>query len=277
MIDRVDILGHLKKQGYVEVENIKTPPALLWQPDLIVSKGIIKYYILFRSSNTILSTFFNRISNSSSTYNTIIVFEKKCIKKEEVEILSLGISVGYFISGKLTLKLRNQAKSLEKEVKEKLQVIDIFVSSKQDILERKFVEDRVETLRKTNFYPFNPPHLIEYERFDLNDLYGYIDSVLDECDWIIIVLEDDYSRVVKYEIGRSIEKLSHENIFIFVKSSIACNTSWTEELEYIRNLETKSIKYIQYIDLRDLEVVMCRAIHLRMAEIYKKQKIKTMK
>lgn len=275
MTSQNNIIVQFRKKGFHEEENHKTPSSLLWQPNFVLSKGVEKYYVLLRSSNTILPTFLNRISKSSAKYNSIIVFEKKCTKKEENEILSLGISVGYFINERLTLKLRNKLKALAREANKKLQVIDIFLSSKQDIPEREFVREKVEALRKIHFFPFNPPRLIEYDKFDISELYEYIDSVLDRCDWIIIIIEDNLSPVVKYEIERAINQIAHENIFIFVKSSKLCQTVWKEELDKIKNLKPPTIKYLPYNKLSDLEVTISRAIHVRMNQIYNKQKIKT--
>lgn len=270
-----EILGHFAKQGFLEIKNQKLPSSILWQPDFVIKKNNIKYFALLRTSNSVLPAFLSRISKSSSRYNSIIVFEKKLTRTDENEIISLGISIGYFINGKLALKLRTQNKTVIKEVKKKLQVIDIFVSSKQDIEERTFVEERLENLRKINEYPFNPPHLIEYEKFDIRNLYKHIDSTIDKCDWIVIILEENYSKVVKHEIHEAIKKIEHQNIFMFVKSTKECHSKWKKELDLIVNLKPPTIKYLPFSDLRDLEVTMSKAVHLRMADIFKKNKITT--
>ncbi|MEI6767142.1 MAG: hypothetical protein WCM76_16045 [Bacteroidota bacterium] len=271
------ILSQLFKAGYTEAKKVKLPTSLLWQPDLIFTKNSETYYVLLRSTNTILPSFLSRISNSSSKCNSLIIFEKKCSKTEENQIISFGISVGYFIQGKLTLKLRSQVKAVAKEAKKKLQVIDIFVSSKQGIKEREFVAGRIEALRKINRYPFNPPNLIEYDSFAINKLYKHIDTVLDSCDWIIIILEDNFSnpKIVRHEIHRAVKKLKHENIFMFVKSTKLCQQGWKRELDFIKALIPPSIKYLPFSDISDLEVTMTKAIHLRMSKIFKKQKIQT--
>lgn len=208
------ILSQLSKAGFAEVKKNKLPAALLWQPDIILSKNSETYYVLLRTTNTILPSFLSRISKSSSKFNSIIIFEKKCNKTDENEIISFGISVGYFIDGRLTINLRHKVKSVAKEANQKLQVIDIFISSKQDIEERNFVVDRIEALRKINFYPFSPPHQIEYDSFPITKLYKHINTVLDSCEWIIIILEDNFSnpKVVRHEIHRAVKKLRHENI-----------------------------------------------------------------
>jgi hypothetical protein len=268
------ILNHFEKQGFSEIENLKIPVSILWQPDFVITKNNIKYYVLLRTNNSILPAFLSRISNSSSKYNSIIVFEKKCSKIEENEIISMGISIAYFIDNKLTLKIRTQNKSVAKEVEKKLEVIDIFVSSKQDIRERVFVAERLEALRKINEYPFNPPHLIEYDSFDIRKLNKHIDSIIDKCDWIMIILEENYSKVVKYEIQEAVKKIHHENIFMFVKSTKDCHNNWQKELDFIINLKPPTIKYLPFSDINDLEVTMSRAVHLRMSQIFKIKKIK---
>ena len=163
-----EILVLFQKQGFAEVNENKLPSTIQWKPDIVVSKSKQNYYILYRKNNTIPPIFLSRISNSNSKFQTLIVFEKKCIRKDEKEILSMGISIGYLLNGKLTLKIKTNKKIVSKEVKEKLSVIDIFVSSKQDIPEREFVSERLEMLRRTRWYPFSPPHLIEHDKFEIS-------------------------------------------------------------------------------------------------------------
>lgn len=270
-----NILKQFIKNGFAEEKPAKLPTTIKWQPDLIVSKNDAKYYVLIRKGNTILPTFLGRISNSSSKFNSIIVFDKKCSKSDENEILSMGISIGYFVENKLTLKLKTSVKQVYMEVKKKLTVIDIFVSSKQDISEREFIADRIEMLRKVHSYPFNPPHLIEHDKFDIRKLKPYINSVMDECEWFVIILEDNYSKIVSYELNKAIGQIHHDNIFMFVKSTKECHSKWTKELELIKNLIPPTIKYLPYTDKTNLEANLTRAINLRMGQIYKKHKIRT--
>ena len=272
-IDEILIL--FQKQGFSEVILTKLPASIQWKPDLVISKKSIRYYVLFRKSDTIPPIFLSRISNSNSKFQTLIVFNKKCTRQYENEILSMGISIGYLVGNRLTLKIKTNKKLVSKEVKEKLSVIDIFVSSKQDILEREFASERLEMLRKIHNYPFSPPHLIEHDKFDISELYTYIDETMNECEWIVIILEDNYSKIVSYEIKRAIATISHENIFMLVKSTKECNKNWESELNNIKNLDPPTIKYLPYSDLATLETNMARAINLRMSQIYKKNKITT--
>jgi hypothetical protein len=270
-----EILSLLELQGFNLVTLKSYPTGMQWKPDLIVSRKAMKYYVLVRRNNTIPPIFLSRISNSNTKFQSLIIFQKKCSRPDEKEILSRGISIGYLINGKLYLKIKASKKIISKEVKKKLSVIDIFVSSKQDILEREFIAERIEMLRKTRSYPFSPPHLIEHDKFKLGDLYNYIDYTMDECEWVVIVLEDKHSEVVSYEINRSIETIEHENIFIFVKSTKECGDKWKKELDLIKSLVPPTIKYLPYSNNATLEVNMTKAINLRMDEIYNNHKIKT--
>ena len=270
-----EILILFQKQGFTEVKLNKLPSSIQWKPDIIVSKNNQNYHILHRRNNSIPPIFLSRISNSNSEFRTLIVFGKKCSRQDEKEILSMGISIGYLINGKLTLKVKTNKKIVSKEVKEKLSVIDIFVSSKQDILEREFVAERLEMLRKIHAYRFSPPHLIEHDKFEIDKLYTYINDTMDQCEWIVIILEDFHSEVVKYEIDRAIETISHDNIFMFVKSTKKCNKEWKVELEKVKMLDPPTIKYLPYSDNVTLETNLTKAINLRMSQIYKLNKITT--
>jgi hypothetical protein len=261
---------------YVELSKNKIPKSLLWQPDLIFSKKGYTYLVLAKSNNSVPPSFLIRISNiPKGNLIPLIVFSQKLrTKTEENKILELGISIGYFIRGKLSnviIKKKIPQIKVKKDIKKKLRVIDIFVSSKQGIDEREFIRGRINFMRDTNPYPFRPPHLIEYDKFSINKIYEHIDEVMSDCEWIVILLEDNDSDYVKYEIDKSIKYKNHENIFMFVKSTNICHTIWKKELSRVKKLNT--IHYIPYTNLNDLEVNFCRAVHDRMIEIYKEEKI----
>ena len=138
-------------------------------------------------------------------------------------------------------------------------------------MDREFIFDRLEYLRKSNSFPFNPPHLIEYDRFSLPKLYKHIKEVMTNCEWIVILLEDNFSKVVRYEIKLACSIIRHENIFMFVKSTNNCHTNWEKDLEKVKELKT--IKYLPYNDSKDLEVTLTKSVNKRMIEIQKKKHI----
>ena len=277
MIDTDKLKEQFVKIGYEELSINKTPKSLLWQPDLLFLKDGYKYLILVKSNNTVPPTFLNRIVNiPRGKFIPLIIFSTKPTATDVELFGSLGISIGVFIKGKIShliIKKKLPPNKVKKEIKRKLEVIDIFVSSKQDVEERKFIEGRIENLRKIHSYPFSPPHLIEYDRFDINKLHKHIDKIMSNCEWIVILLEDNYSEVVAYEINLAIKIIDHENIFMFVKSTIASQTAWKRELNKIRKLKSKSIKYFPYSDRSELEVHLSRAIKSRINEICKKKNI----
>lgn len=271
------IIAQFVDSGFVELDKSRTPKSLLWQPDLLFLKDNDIYLVLVKSNNSIPPTFLDRIGYiPKGSYIPLIVFSHKPTATDEKLISSLGISTGIYSRGKLSrlrIKKKLSTNEIRKKNKGKLEVIDIFLSSKQDIEERTFVEERIENLRKINSYPFNPPHLIEYEKFDIKKLYMHIDNTMRNCDWIVIILEDSFSKVVKYEIKKAIKIIDHRNIFMFVKSTMACKASWESVLKMIRDLNSKSIKYLPYSDKSDLEVRLSRAMNKRIQEICKTKRI----
>jgi hypothetical protein len=265
----------LVNRGFVELSRNKTPKTLRWRPDLIFSKDGYIYLILIKSNNSVPPTFLNRIASiPKGNIIPLIIFSQRPARDERF-ILSLGISIGYYSKGKLSeliLKKKLSQKIIQKEIK-KLEVIDIFVSSKQDIPERKFIEERIEYLRKANSYPFSPPRLIEYHRYSLKNKYTYINKVMDMCEWVIIILEENHSKDVSYEINRAVRTKNHDNIFMYVKYNNTCQTAWKKELNKIKKLESKSIKYSPYSNQSELEVELSNHIKTRMIEICKKKKV----
>jgi hypothetical protein len=265
--------------GYSPLPAAKSPTGLLWQPDLAFIKDGYTFLVLHKTNNTIPPAYLDRLSKvPSDKFIPVILFSKKILPVFEKEIGTLGISIGYYFKGKISdlrIKRRLPKTDIKKQIKQKkLPAIDIFISSKQDIEERPFVEDRLEVIRKTESYPFNPAKMIEHDKFHLKKLYKHIDTVMAGCDWIVIVLEDQYSPVVRYEIKKAIRIIDHENIFMFVKSTAKCNAEWKKELDLIKKIPQKTIKYIPYSSKQDLEVYLTRAVKSRMNEIQKKYGIK---
>jgi len=279
------IIEQFVKNGFVQLSPSKLPINLLWQPDIILSKNKFTYLILLKSNNSIPSSFLNRISNiPKGNFIPLILFAQKLKDKDEKEILSLGISLAYYFNGRLSgfkIKKKISQAVVKKEVRSKeLNVIDIFVSSKQEGLDKTELKERglikrtINLLRETRDYPFSPPRLIEYDRFKLSELHKHIDRVMNGCNWIVILLEDSPSPDVAYEFMKAIEIIPHENIFLFVKETSTCKTLWKKVLTKVENLDGKTIKWLPYLNLDDLEVTLTRAINNRMNEIYNKKKIK---
>jgi hypothetical protein len=275
MIDRIK--DQFIAKGYEESLNYKLPKSMLWQPDLILTKNNNVFLVLFKTNNSIPPSFLNRILIiPKDNIIPLIIFAQKLNSKEEKDILSLGISVGYFLKGRLVniiIKKKLPRNIAKKDIENKLPSIHIFISSKQDIDEREFVKGRIYYLRDTFYYPFFP-HLIEYNNFPLSKLYKHIDEEMKKCEWIIILLEDNYSKVVKYEINKSIKMINHKNIFMFRKSTQKCKKAWEKITNKIEKLENKSIHYLPFSDTNDLEITLSRAIKSRIDEICKKKKIK---
>jgi len=277
------IIEQFVKEGYVKVAATNSLKNLKWQPDIIFSKKGFKFLVLVKSNNSIPPSFLNRISNiPKGNFIPLILFAQKLKDKDEKDILSLGISIAYFIRGKLVdVKIRKKISQnvVKEDVKSKLPMINIFVSSKQDgidnveLEERKLIRKTINLLHDTRDYPFGRPRCIEYNSFALHDLNKQIVAEMKTCHWIIILLEDSRSPTVSFEIKKALTLILHKNIFMFVKDTIACKTIWKKELTKIENLPGTTVKWLPYSNVNDLEVTLTRAIDKRMNEIYKKLKI----
>jgi hypothetical protein len=260
--------------GFAELSNYRLPKSLLWRPDLIFTKSNYTYFVLVKSNNSIPPSFLNRISNiPKGNIIPLIVFAQKLKDTEEKRILSLGISIAYLIRGRLVhfnIKKKSPPNIFKRELKNKLKSIDIFISSKQDIDEREFIKGRIYILRDVNLYPFFP-HLIEYDKFRITEIYKHIDDEMGKCEWIIFLLEENPSPYVKYEINKALKIIEHDNIFMFVKLTNDCRTTWEKELNEVKKYN--SIHYMPYTNTNDLEVSLTRAVNKRMDQICKKEKI----
>lgn len=260
-------------KGFVALSSDKTPSTLLWSPDLVFGKDGYRFLVLLKSNNSVPPNYLQRIANvPKGKINVVIIFGQRAAATVEDEILALGIGIGYFIKGRLSdLKIRKKQPlgQVKKGIKKpELPVINIFISSVQKIEEREFVRDRLETQRLAFHYPFGRIRLIEYEDYHpMNDLYKHIREAMDDCHWIIFVLSDTHSKVVRYELYRAIRTFKQKDIFIFVRSTEACSASWKNELKKVKAL--RSIKYVPYSHKKDLEITLFDNVKTRMAAYYK--------
>lgn len=263
----------LLARGFEEVRDRALLKKLMWRPDFVVALEGYTYPTEVKGNLAVLPSLLNRISQASSdTVSPLVIFPEMPRASMLRQMSEFGISNGYLKNGEiasLELLKRRPKSTVRKEVRRKLQQIDIFVSSRQEIEERKFVAERLEYHRKASSFPFGPPILIEHDKFHLNDLYGYIDEQLENADWFVNVLEDHHSDVVSYEIMAALDKIDHDNIFMFVKETAACKDAWNNELETIRQLPARTVKYLPYSNLTELEVDLAKAVNRRMREISK--------
>lgn len=274
VIDKIKVQFHSK--GYIEVPNYNISSGLLWNPDLVFSKNDYTYLILIKSNKTMPPSFLNRLSFiPDENIIPLIVFQQKISNKTEDDIQIAGISIAYFINGRLmdiSVQKKLSKRDVSREIKKKLNVIDIFISSKQQIDERIYIKERINFLHQTSSYPFNPPTLIEYDKFGPERIYKEINARMKNCEWIVIILEENHSIYVRYEINRAIKTIKPENIFMFVKSTSECLSTWKRELNKIKKIDL--FKFIHYTNINDLDIVFTRAVHKRMDEICKEQNVK---
>lgn len=274
VIDKIKVQFHSK--GYIEVPNYNISSDLLWNPDLVFSKNDYTYLILIKSNKTMPPSFLNRLSFiPDENIIPLIVFQQKISNKTEDDIQIAGISIAYFINGRLmdiSIKKKLSKRDVSREINKKLNVIDIFISSKQQIDERIYIKERINFLYQTSSYPFSPPTLIEYDKFGPERIYKEINARMKNCEWIVIILEENHSIYVRYEINRAIKTIKPENIFMFVKSTSECLSTWKRELNRIKKIDL--FKFIHYTSINDLDIVFTRAVHKRIDEICKKQNVK---
>lgn len=277
MVDHSKIRHQFTKEGFAELSVSKTPESVLWSPDLLFSKDGYTFPVLVKTNDAIPPAFLSRIAQiKDQKIKPVIIFcqkpKPKDRKRTEESLLSLGISSGYFLNGKLTdLQIKKKISPQAKKELRKLNSIDVFISSKQNIKTRKYIRGRLYFLRDTESYPFFA-RLIEYEKHPSDKLEEYIDEVMEQCEWIVVLLEDEYSKITFYELKRAIGTMNHNNIFVFVKETKKCKTTWNHALELLKT--STSVTYLSYSNRPDLEIIFCSAVKKRMRQICKQKKIK---
>ena len=271
------IIGLIKKQKYVIIEDI--PQSLSLRPEVYSKKGKNKILFYIRKSNSIPEAIVQRISLSKKGNKNIecrVVFCKKP-NKTTLFLLSLyGVNAHFFIKNKLSNLLvvpPKQVKKIEpKKEKKRFPSTHIFIGSQQKIEERNITKQYLEDLSKSEKWPLFPI-CIEYDpRYGVKQTNQCEIDNMDDSDWFIGILAEEYSKEVNKEIRRAVkDKFKVKNTIILVKSNKECRESWKSLISHLE--DNTDVKYTPYVDIREFRPVLMRRVMHRVKEIHKQKRI----
>jgi hypothetical protein len=109
-----------------------------------------------------------------------------------------------------------------------------------------------------------------------SNLKELIKLCMNESDYTVCFLSDEYRAIVNWEVRHALETLPIDRVIIFLKSSKEAKKSWTDLLHYIHlkyAIHGKTVKYIEYIDTRDFRSKFHERLMLLISDIHKKMGI----
>lgn len=204
------IIELLKKDHYLIQDII--PKELSWTPDLYAKKDNKYYAFEIREKNTIPETSIQRMSQSKLKRDELyiyVIFKEKplssIIKYTEI----YGIGIKYISKSNIVELLKSRCFSSLKEIIQKdkkrihkMKKIDIFISSHQDILERRKTIDRINFINKSHKCPIYPVLVEDDPSSNISKIKKIINKNMDNSDYFLGILEKQYRELVDYEFKR---------------------------------------------------------------------------
>lgn len=267
-----------QKHGYNKIDIL--PREFTWKPDILLRKREDYIACLIRINESIPELLIQRIASMKikNNLNILIIFSKKP-KISTIKNISLyGIGIATIKRKELIIisKSKNFSKNREKQKQriihkaKKMSRIDIFVSSHQIIPERKCVKDVIDEIRTFSKTPIFPVLVEEDSRYTFSKTKKCIDKNMNDTEMFIGILAEDFREKVNYEIRRSFLCYDLKNILIFIKECKKCQDS-IKLIDWIE--KQNSVKYLEYTNLKDLEMKAKRSLLIKLKNLHDKKNI----
>lgn len=272
-----EIIVLLKKDGYKEI-SINTKK-FTWNPDFTVTNGKETVSYLIRESESIPESLAERISSTKTAikeFKINVLFKKYPNQSAKKSLSPFGIGIQFvknntiktLTSSKLftTNKDRGRPPVAEKKTRWKMPKTDVFLSSKQDFVERLEVKKVIDEIRIRDEFPVYPFQVEDDLRYGGNQTEQCINEGLHQCEWFISVLGEERRYWVEKEVRKSLKLFPVEDIIVYVKLNQRTQDNWKKLLEW---LESKNIKYLPYLDYEDLKTKVSKLIRGHIEKLHK--------
>lgn len=267
----------IKKQRYKIVA--KLPKGFTWKPDILAQKGSDLIAFLIRGSDTVPEVLIQRIASTKLLKNKLgiyIVFPRKPKKNTIKTICLYGIGIKFI--NKHSLDTLNKSKDFSSKAvglkqknrkTAKMPRTDIFVSSHQTIDEREAAKFVVDDIRSSHRFPVFVTFVEEDSRYAIPETKKCIIRNMDDSEWFIGILAEEFRPIVKYEIQKALKDyFRSSDIFMFVKNIKDRQKPLNKLIEWIETQNT--IKYHPYTDVRDFKQKLRHILMLRISKVHKK-------
>ena len=96
---------------------------------------------------------------------------------------------------------------------------------------------------------------------------------MDDSDYILCILGKDYNKIVDLEIRRALDLYDSHEILFFVKNNKECKNNWKTLLQFMYVDNKSSVKYTEYLDIRDFEIKFTDRLMKLIMPLHKKHKV----
>ena len=129
----------------------------------------------------------------------------------------------------------------------------------------------IQIQKEANKIPLFPVLVEDDQRYDNNidDLEEIINECMDDSQFVLCIIEDEYGKMVEQEIRRALQLFEPSEILFFIKQSKTTMETWNNLLVHIdTQYPVSKPKYTEYRDLNDFEIKFTRRLMLVMKELY---------
>jgi hypothetical protein len=268
----------LNKEGF-KPDSTSISNNFSWRPDYIVKRAKEVRAFLFRQTDTVPSSLIERLSSTKTKKTKLfinIVFLTKPTSTIVKKLNLHGIGILHFNGIKFLEITKSKNFSSLKEAKKivvhrkKMMKTEIFISSQQNIRERKTMKNVIKDIHNRDKFPIYPFQAEDDPRFggSRNQTKKCIDEGLKNCEWFIGLIAEEWRYWVDYEIKQAIKNCFNDmDITIYVKSTKATEVAWTKLLSWIKK---RNLKYLPYSDITDLKTKLALRILAKIESEHKK-------
>ena len=284
ILDTVEKIS--RKIGFTKVYRPLSPGAqelqgFTWTPDIYAVNNTKAIAFLIRENVDVKEFFIQRIALTKSKLNHLNIFVLFLEKPKSSTIkMILRYHVGVALLGKYKINILGQSRNFSSRIKvaaaskkfRKPRQIVIYPSSIQEDLEREHVSKAANDLAGTMHVPIFV-YLLENERGrGISGLYKDIDEKVPNSDIFIAIIKKEYSEAVEYEINTALSCLKTNQIIILVEN-VDESTRHEKLTKLVDEIKSRrDLKYLQYNDIFQFDVLVKREVYLEINSLSKKEK-----
>lgn len=267
------LIDYYSALGYTVLTEV--PKELAFKPNLLLGKDDSISAFYYKSSGEALrESIVQRISKAKripkKELDLNMAFDAKP-KPNDLKICNLYRLGVYYLENDAISQYAIPKKIKGKKAGAQLPKTGIFFSSKQDLEERKLAKEHIDFERDSHQIPVFAKLVEDDQRYNnsIADLTYIINDVMDNSQYVLCILTEQYREIVDKEIRRAFEYFDVEEILMYVKNTKDTKDAWKDLFDYMHFADIK-VKYTEYLDSSDFKIKFNRRLMLVLQELHKK-------
>ena len=258
MSHNTHIINHFEGLGFTQLDDGTNFNEIALAPNFLFEKdSVIKALVIRESSTSLPLSIIQRFSESKRISDRTLELFFVFLSKPNRTILGncKNFAVGIlYLNDKSEIEIYTESRQLKgRPVIGTIPRTQLFFSSRQHLEERvlanEIVNDQRDSLRVPIF-----SMLVENDQQYSNDirkLWPVICRCMDECQYVLVILNGEYRKIIDRETKRALEYYDPEDILFYIKNDKQTKDEWKD---LITRVTSNNVKYTDYIDLRDFKL-----------------------